>query len=209
MDARTTAFEGTTGRLAGAIMARLNRDMEQAAVDELAPGPDDAVLAVGFGPGVGITALVARLPEGMVAGIDPSATMVARAQRHNRAAVDEGRVVLARAGAEAIPWPDGTFTGVVAVNSMQLWEPLAHSLREVSRVLAPGGTLVTVTHTWAMEKRAPLRQGTSATVSILEHCGLTEIATRTAGFRSGPGLVLRARAPAPQPNGTLKRPITG
>jgi len=29
-----------------------------------------------------------------------------------------------------------------------------------------------------------------------------------ATFRSGSGLVLRAHAPAPQPNGTLTRPIT-
>jgi hypothetical protein len=54
-------------------MARLNGDMQRAAVDELAPRPDDAVLAVGFGPGVGIAELVARLPDGSVAGADPSA----------------------------------------------------------------------------------------------------------------------------------------
>ncbi len=119
----TTTFEGTAGPLAGAVMARLNRDMEHAAADELAPGSDDAVLAMGFGPGVGIAALVARLPGGTVAGINPSATMVERARRRNQAAVGTGRVALARAGAESVPWPDTTFTGVVAVNSMQLWEP--------------------------------------------------------------------------------------
>jgi ubiquinone/menaquinone biosynthesis C-methylase UbiE len=201
-------FEGTAGRLAGAVMARLNGDMERAAVDELAPRPDDAVLAVGFGPGVGIAELVARLPDGSVAGVDPSATMVARSRRRNRAAVGEGRVLLTQARAQSIPWPDGAFAGVVAVNSVQLWEPLGRSVGEVARVLAAGGALVTVTHTWAIEKRTPLGAWTADTIALLEHCGLVEIAQRTVTFRSGPGLVLCAHAPAPQPNGTLTRPIT-
>jgi len=192
MDTCSTTFEGTAGRLAGAVMARLNRDMERAAVDELAPEPG-AVLAVGFGPGVGIAELVARRPGCVVAGVDPSPTMVAQARRRNLAAIDAGRVVLTRAGAEAIPWPDRAFSGVVAVNSMQLWEPLDDALREVARVLAPGGALVTVTHTWAIEKRAPLGEWTSSLLPRLERFGLGDVEHRTTGFRSGPGLVLHAR----------------
>ncbi len=193
MDSPSTTFAGAAGRLAGAVMARLNRDMERAAVDELAPGPDDAVLAVGFGPGVGVAELVARLPGCVVAGVDPSPTMVAQARRRNLAAIDAGRVVLARAGAEAIPWPDRAFSGVVAVNCMQLWEPLDDALCEVARVLAPGAPLVTVTHTWAIEKRAPLSEWTAALLPRLERCGFVDVTQRTAGFRSGPGLVLHAR----------------
>jgi len=193
MDTTAATFEGTAGRLAGAVMARLNRDMERAALDELAPGPDDAVLAVGFGPGVGIAELVARHPGCLVAGVDPSPTMVAQARRRNRAAIDAGRVVLARAGVEAIPWPDGAFGGVVAVNSMQLWQPLDDALHEVARVLAPGGALVAVTHAWAIEKQAPLQEWTTALLPRLERCGLVDVTHRTAGFRSGPGLVLHAR----------------
>jgi len=198
MDPGTTTFEGTAGRVSGALMARLNRDMERAAVDELAPGRDDAVLAVGFGPGVGIAELVARMPGGIVAGIDPSPTMVAQARRRNRAAIGAGRVALVRAGAEAIPWPDGAFRGVVAVNSMQLWDPLDDALCEVARVLAAGGQVVTVTHTWAIEKRAPLEEWTAAVLPRLEHCGLVGVTQRTAGFRSGPGLVLHARMLRPR-----------
>ena len=76
-------------------------------------------------------------------------------------------------------------------------------------LLAADGALVTMTHTWAIEKRAPPGAWTADTIALLEHCGLVEIAQRTATFRSGPGLVLCAHAPAPQPDGTLTRPITG
>ncbi len=177
------------------VMARLNRDMEVAAVEELAPVPGDALLAVGFGPGVGIAELVARRHDGLVAGIDPSATMVEAARHRNRAAVDAGRVQLVRAAASSIPWPDGSFSGVLAVNSMQLWEPLDEALREVRRVLVSGGSLVALTHQWAIEKRAPLSQWIDATSGLLRHCGFTDLTHQTATFRSGQGLVLRARLP--------------
>jgi arsenite methyltransferase len=186
-------FEGTSGRLAGAVMARLNRDMEDAAVDELDPDPAAHVLAVGFGPGVGVAALTERLPGGRVAGIDPSATMVDQARRRNRAAVLAGRARLVRAGAEAMPWPGSVFDGVVAVNSAQLWDPLESSVREVARVLRPGGVLVTVTHCWAIEKRAPVPAWTDTTAALLLAGGFVDVSSRTARFRSGDGLVLRAR----------------
>ena len=195
VDTTAKGLDGLPGRLAGAVMARLNRDMEVAAVEELAPAPGDAVLAVGFGPGVGIDELVTRRPDGPIAGIDPSATMVEAARRRNRAAVAAGRVQLVQAAASSIPWPDGAFSGVLAVNCMQLWEPLDVALREVARVLAPGGSLVTLTHRWAIEKRAPLGEWIDAAGGLLRRCGLADLTHRTAPFRSGQGLVLRARMP--------------
>ncbi len=195
METAAKGFDGVTGRIAGALMARLNHDMEVAAIDELAAATGDALLAVGFGPGVGIAELVARQHDGLVAGIDPSATMVAAARRRNRAAVDAGRVRLVQAAASSIPWPDGAFAGVLAVNSMQLWEPLDEALREVRRVLASGGSLVALTHRWAIEKHAPLSEWIDATNGLLRRCGLADLTHRTATFRSGEGLVLRARMP--------------
>ncbi len=186
-------FEGTSGRLAGAVMARLNRDMEDAAVDELDPAPTDRVLAVGFGPGVGIAALTPRLPTGFVGGIDPSSAMVEQARRRNRAAVNEGRVELAATGADTIPWPDAMFDGAVAVNSIKLWQPFDASLHEIARVLAPGASLVTVTHCWAVEKRAPVSDWVNTTTAALHERGFNDVTHRSEPFRSGEGLVLRAR----------------
>lgn len=193
MGTGANAFEGMAGRVAGSAMARLNRDMEHAAVDELDPAPDDAVLAVGFGPGVGITMLASRLTAGTVGGIDPSKTMVEQATRRNRMAVADGRVRLLAAEAASIPWPDGSFGAVVAVNSIQLWDPLAASVQETARVLTVGGVLVTLTHCWAIEKRAPVDEWVSRMAALLGGAGFAEITSRRRPFRSGDGLVLRAR----------------
>ena len=188
-------FEGAAGKVAASVMARLNRDMERAAVSELDPKPGDDVLAVGFGPGVGIQELVPRLERGCIAGIDPSATMVEHASRRNRGAVESGQLVLVEAAADAIPFPDGAFRGVVAVNSMQLWRPLEGSLLEVARVLAPGAALVTVTHVWAIEKQAPLDEWLARTTSLLGFAALGHVRHRRGSFRSGAGLVLSAHKP--------------
>jgi hypothetical protein len=49
-------FDGPLGLVAGRIMVGQNAPAELEAIDELAPAPDDSVLLIGFGPGVGISA---------------------------------------------------------------------------------------------------------------------------------------------------------
>jgi ubiquinone/menaquinone biosynthesis C-methylase UbiE len=190
----TSGFEGLGGRISGSVMARLNRDMERTAVAELNPSPLDSVLAIGFGPGIGVESLADVLSAGSVAGIDPSAAMNELARRRNRRGIDSGRIVLRNAGAEAIPWPDNTFNGIVAVNSAQLWRPLNTAVGEVARVIRPGGSLVTITHTWAIEKTSPVPEWIERRSSLFAERELSAISSRIQKFRSGCGLILRATA---------------
>ena len=145
-------FDGMTGRATAKVMARMNRDAETEAVELLGPAPGDRVLAIGIGPGVGVAHLAGSVDGVTVVGIDPSAAMLAEAGRRNRRWIDAGRVELVRTTADALPGRDASFDGAVAVNSIQMWEPLDASLREVSRVLRPGARLVAITHDWAIER---------------------------------------------------------
>ena len=204
----SSGFDGSVGRLAARVMALLNADMERFAIDDLAPAPDHRVLSVGFGPGLGVAALARRLARGRVAGVDPSGAMVEVATRRNRVAVGTGRVELRRAGAEALPWPDGDFDAVLAVNSIQLW-PLDAGIAEVARVLRPQGALVSVTHVWALEKQMALARWTANAVELLSTRGFDSMAWRTEAFRSGRGLVLRARRTGPAGAGGTRRGAVG
>jgi ubiquinone/menaquinone biosynthesis C-methylase UbiE len=196
-DVRTSnlGFEGPAGRVAGAVMARINQDMERAAVDELRLEHGAEALVVGFGPGVGIAALLERFPDVRVRGVDPSATMVEQAGRRNRSAVRDGIVDLVQTGAECLPFADDVFAASVAVNSMQLWDPLEDAVREISRVLRPGGAFVALTHVWAVEKRMSIAAWTAETDGLLERHGFTGVTSRTQDFRSGAGLVQQAALP--------------
>jgi ubiquinone/menaquinone biosynthesis C-methylase UbiE len=145
-------FEGVAGAATAKVMARMNRASEREAIDLLAPGPSDRVIALGIGPGVGVDLLAARIPGGTVVGVDPSAAMLAEARRRNRRWIDSGAVELLESTAASLGSEDAAFDGAIAVNSIQLWEPLDASLREVARVLRSGARLVTLTHDWAIER---------------------------------------------------------
>jgi SAM-dependent methyltransferase len=67
---------------------------------------------------------------------------VRQARWRNRSAVRAGRVELRLATAAALPYDAGHFTKVCAVNSLQFWPSVEAGLREVHRVLAPGGRVV-------------------------------------------------------------------
>jgi SAM-dependent methyltransferase len=69
----------------------------------------------------------------IAAGCDPSPAMLALAG--DAAPAADLRV----AGLEALPWPDGAFDVVTAVNALQFAEAPRAALAEVRRVLAPGG----------------------------------------------------------------------
>ena len=66
--------QGVLGRLGGVIMARMNADCGAWVAGLLEVRPDDAVLEVGFGPGVIIQRLANLASSGRVAGIEGNAT---------------------------------------------------------------------------------------------------------------------------------------
>ncbi|MGH2871480.1 MAG: class I SAM-dependent methyltransferase [Solirubrobacteraceae bacterium] len=124
-------------------MAVLNSDMERRAVDRLTLASGARLLAVGFGPGIGVIHATNQISDGIIAGVDPSPVMLAQAQRRVRRA---GRTADLRLGAVSqLPWPDRSFDAVVSVNNVQLWH-LPEDLHEVHRVLTGEGRLAVAVH---------------------------------------------------------------
>jgi ubiquinone/menaquinone biosynthesis C-methylase UbiE len=70
--------------------------------------------------------------------------MVREARRRNRIAVREGRVEIRLADAARLPYPDESFTRAGSLNSLQFWPDPELGLRELFRVLAPGGRVAMV-----------------------------------------------------------------
>jgi uncharacterized protein (DUF1330 family)/trans-aconitate methyltransferase len=96
----------------------------------------DRVLDVACGTGVLAMAVAERVgPDGKVAGLDPSGDMLGVARRKSdRIEWREGR-------AEAIPFPDESFDAVVSQFGFMFFEDRVAALREMMRVLRPGGRL--------------------------------------------------------------------
>lgn len=134
---------GARGWLAGHLVARLTGDANRWMVDCLQVGPHDRVLDVGCGPGLAVAA-AALVSDGTVVGVDASPTMVRLARRRNRTAVREGRVDIRRADAGRLPYPDGHFSRAGSLNSLQFWPSPDDGLRELHRILEPGGRVAVV-----------------------------------------------------------------
>ena len=132
---------GWLGGIAGLLMSRTAND-DRWVVDLLDVQPTDRVLDVGCGPGVTLQLLANRASSVLVAGVDPSDVMLRQATRRNRGAIQQGRVELRRAGAGHLPFPDSSFNKACAVHSMYFWPSLEEGLRELQRVLTPGGRAV-------------------------------------------------------------------
>ncbi|GAA0239046.1 class I SAM-dependent methyltransferase [Halobacterium noricense] len=117
------------------------RAMAEWVLSELAVEPTDRILEVGFGPGLGIEVASAATSDGFVAGIDYSHEMVEMARKRNAAAVETGHVDLRYGSADEIPSEDAVFDTIFSINSMQVWPDAAAGLKEMRRVLKPGGRI--------------------------------------------------------------------
>ncbi|MDH6122609.1 SAM-dependent methyltransferase [Kitasatospora sp. GAS204A] len=102
-----------------------------------APG-GRAVLEVGAGTGMFCAALAEVLPAAEVTGVEPSAPMLAEAERHNA----HPRVRYLAGPAEALPVPDAGFDLALLSRVVHHLPDRPVAARELARVLRPGARLV-------------------------------------------------------------------
>ena len=186
------------------LVARLlnsgNRALNLEAIAVLDPRPGMRVLDVGFGGGVSLPELAARVgDDGVVAGIDLSAAMVGRARARFRRLLGTGRLELEQGSIESMPWPDAAFDRALSVNTIFYWPDTAAGLREVWRVLRPDGVLALAMRSQQAVARAQIERFGFKNVSaaelerLLAAGGFSGITLReVAGGLKGGAVVARA-----------------
>lgn len=114
-------------------------------------GPADRILDLGCGTGIVARMLRERLGGGArITGLDASAEMIAKA----RALAPELEWV--EANAMALPFADHSFELIVCQQMLQFVPDRAKAVREMRRVLVPGGRLVLAT--WRARHEQPLQE---------------------------------------------------
>jgi ubiquinone/menaquinone biosynthesis C-methylase UbiE len=103
--------------------------------------PDARVLDCGCGGGANIKRLLKKCPQGIVRGVDYSAVSVEKARNLNRTAIQKGRCAVWQGSVERIIFAKDWFDAVTAFETVYFWSDLPQCLREVRRVLKPGGIL--------------------------------------------------------------------
>ena len=131
--------EGLGGKLMVSVMNLGHRPLAAWGMRELPVPETAAVLDCGCGGGANIRALLERCPRGTVRGIDVSPVSVEKARQVNAGAIRAGRCEILLAGADRLPFGDGSFDLVTAFETVYFWPGLEGCFREVARVLRPGG----------------------------------------------------------------------
>ena len=141
-------FTGRGTRIYDVTMVRLTSRLYQRVTTDVAGILSEGkVLDVGTGPGTLARELARRQPQIQVYGIDLSDDMIRLARAHAEREHLEERVHFATGDVAHLPYPDNSFDVIVSTISMHHWYELEQPLRDLYRVLRPGG------HVWIYDFR--------------------------------------------------------
>ena len=102
------------------------------------------ILDVGCGGGKTVSKLAAMATEGKVYGVDFSEESVAVSKKTNARGIEAGRVEIRHSSVSQLPFSDGMFDLVTAVETHFWWPDLPGDTREISRIVKPGGGLILI-----------------------------------------------------------------
>ena len=175
---------GWIGRIVLWSMNRRHSNLTDWGLRHISIGVRDTILDVGCGGGRTVSKLATAAREGRVYGIDYAEASVAAAERTNRQFIALGRVEIRQASVSDLPFGDNTFDLVTAVETHFWWPDLGAGMREVFRVLKPGGRMVIIAEFYNGGKHAKYvdrlsKWTTMAMLDVDQHKAIFS----TAGFR--------------------------
>jgi SAM-dependent methyltransferase len=106
-------------------------------LEKMQLAPTNNVLDVGCGSGWLSRRISKRVTEGRVVGMDISDEMVRVARRNS---LDHDNILFVTGEAAEIPWEPNFFHHAISVESAYYWLDPAAGLKEIHRVLRPGGS---------------------------------------------------------------------
>ena len=172
---------GWIGRFTLWRMNRSHNALTDWGLTHISIQPHHTILDVGCGGGRTVAKLAALTTTGTIYGVDYSEDSVAASRRTNRANIDAGRVEIRTGSVSLLPFPSATFDVVTAVETHYYWPSLRDDLREVLRVLKPGGTLLVIAESYKGGKYDALLRR----VELLEQRGIMKYAHLTVDEHRG------------------------
>ena len=195
---------GPTGWLMAKALPRMGAGLYETVAQMLDLQPEDELLDIGCGPGAFLAAKAQHVRR--VVGLDPSQVMLREAERRLADRIAAGTAQLVTGSAAELPFEDGEFSAVTALNA-----PIKHA--EAFRVLRPGGRLVfsdpdprqSPEQSGSTTQGTPARPGTrvrwydeAGHRRLFEDAGFTDVTVRYGSLRPlyKAALVLSCRKPA-------------
>ena len=131
---------GFFGRLSARGMGLGNRGFYKNTARILNLQSNDIFLEIGFGSGIFIKKYASHVSR--ISGLDYSEDMIKLASSINKDLIRSGKAEFKQGNASSLPWSDNTFSVVVGIETFFFWPKPEEALKEIFRVLSPGGRLV-------------------------------------------------------------------
>ena len=173
---------GFFGKLLARGMALGHRGFYKNTAKVLDLTSDDAYLEIGFGSGLFIKKYASHVRR--IAGLDYSEDMVKLASNINEDVVKSGKAEFKQGDVSTLPWKENEFSAVAGIETFFFWPKPLLSLKEIFRVLIPGGRLVLEMaynkddgkdHTKQVEKHNLKLYSGEEMKTLLEESGFSEI----------------------------------
>ena len=143
---------GTFGKLMARSMNYGHSKVTQWGLSHISINKDDTILDIGCGGGKTVNTLAKTATEGRIYGIDYSEVSVAVASKINKKFIEAGWVEILHGSVESLPFPDDFFDLVAVVEAYYFFPDLINNLKEIRRVLKPGGSVVLINEAYRHEK---------------------------------------------------------
>lgn len=134
---------GLLAKYVGNTMNKSNEILYQLILRNIYVKEGDSILEIGFGNGKFFPMLNAKANKLKIVGIDHSPEMVAEGIRNNLPLSQTGEIKLSIGSSQNISYPDNSFDHIICINVIYFWENPELDLKEILRVLKPGGYFYT------------------------------------------------------------------
>ncbi|CAN5493594.1 class I SAM-dependent methyltransferase [soil metagenome] len=120
-------------------MDKANKPLFELTLEAMQLKNHEKILEIGIGSGKFLNFLFSKASGLKVSGIDYSEEMVQKAREINKNAVASGKLSLLVGNSNRLPFDDHSFDKVFCNMVIYFWDEPAEHLKEVHRVLKPGG----------------------------------------------------------------------
>ena len=131
---------GFFGKFLAKGMAWGHRDFYKNTAKMLNLKHDDKYLEIGFGSGLFIKKYASFVSR--IVGLDYSEDMIKLASSLNKDLITSGKAEFVQGNVSSLPWNENEFSVVVGIETFFFWPRPEVALKEIFRVLLPGGRLV-------------------------------------------------------------------
>lgn len=131
---------GLFGIFTSNLMVKNNQKNYDRLIKEIDLQPQDKILEIGYGPGIGIRMVAERCSTCTIHGIDFSKLMYNRASRYNKQLIEKGKVQLQYGDFLQTSVMNNDYDKIFCLNVVYFWHELKAPFMKARSLLKTGGT---------------------------------------------------------------------